>query len=133
MSRYITEQMILRVHARCCLMLQKEVFHISSPSKIALRMEIGTFLAAVAWKVLLPLFVTVAGQFLISDVKKILLSDISPDEVKIEVMNTVSKELGTILPGQREGCIILIEEILKPLGIGREHAQRIFNRLIEEI
>ena len=133
MSRYITEQMILRVHARCCLILQKEVFHISSPSKIVLRMEIGTFLAAVTWKVLLPLFLTVSGQLSIADVRKLLFSDITPDEVRMEVMDTIGKELGTILSWQREGCVILIEEILKPLGMGKDQAQRLFDRLIEEI
>lgn len=131
MSKKITEQMILRIHSKCCTILSHEIFLDSHQPKALLRMEIAAFLDAVAWKILLPLFVAVVGGISVQIMKKKYLST-TASEVKAEVMDKIGKEIIVISPEQNEECIIMIHEALKPFGTSRKQARRIFDLLLKE-
>jgi hypothetical protein len=132
MSFRMTQDAIEHLHETCRTALATELFHAESDSTNALRLELATFVAAVAWKVLLPFCISVTGGLTARGIS-MRISSRSASEVESDVKRTVGSLCTSDLGEKREECVIAIEDLLGPFAIRREQAERIYDLLLDDL
>lgn len=130
-EKVITEQMVFNIHSKGVTAIKNVLSSGSDLSQKDLTMDISPIADVLGWKILVPFLTTVVGGLSVQIMRKRFLKS-SSSKNKAQVMKSVGKEIVTISDERKEECILMIHDALKPLGVSREQARRVFDSLIKE-
>ena len=133
MSSIVTKDTIKKSHQKCLHELNQFISLKMPKEDQAFKFSDPTFLSVLAWQILVPLFVSITGGLVVNKFSVKNLKHKPLSSLKQDLESTLGKEINLKNKADLEECIILVEGLLKPLGIKRQQARDIVTLLTSSL
>ena len=132
MAKELTGAEVESLHQSCQKMLGEVLFS-NTEARVARHLDADPLLVNIAWKILVPLVVSITGSLTSEAVKKLLFKSKDEESAETQVKTAVGKKKSTISNEELELCVQMTAEIIKQYAGTKKQAEKIVKALAKEI
>lgn len=130
LSRTLEISDVEALYANCREMIEKEIFKDPSPREAA-RLDGSAILDPLAWRILIPVLVSITGGVITHTIKDKIAAKKSRAEAESEARSFAGKHTKRIEAEELQECVTTVETIVLPFGIRKERAEVIVRKLTQ--